>query len=46
MRAHARAVSIQPDRRFLFWVLAGLVMGTLASGIMALTMAMAGGNFQ
>jgi hypothetical protein len=36
MRARVRAVSFEPDRRFLFWVLASLVAGTLASGLMAL----------
>ena len=30
----------QPDRRFLYWVLTGLVAATMSSGIIALVMGM------
>jgi hypothetical protein len=30
----------QPDRRFLFWILSGLVAATMSSGVIALATAM------
>lgn len=40
MRARLRINSLQPDERYLFWVLTSLVVGTMTSGIMAVTTAM------
>lgn len=40
MRARPQAIASQPDRRFLVWVLTGLVAGTMATGFIAVTTAM------
>jgi hypothetical protein len=37
----SRAIAqTQPDRRFLFWILAGLAAATMSSGIIALATVM------
>lgn len=38
MNRRAHSVSLQPDRQFLASILTALVVGTIGSGIVALTM--------
>jgi hypothetical protein len=40
MRRYRAIAQTQPDRRFLFWVLTGLVAATVSSGVVALATAM------
>jgi preprotein translocase subunit SecF len=40
MRPRAKALTLQPDRRFLFWILIGLVAGMMSTGVMAVTTAL------